>query len=981
MSDRPSHNLGGLDIDLARRIDEICRRFEAGCREGRRPRIEDYLGEVPGEGRPALRAELIALERELSPSDETVARPEAGPPTAPEPLTAPSPSTIAEAPTIAPGPPPNSPIADTACPAIHEQATLPPNNPPQSPHNQPTAAVLGQDPSTTPGASGPTRVRYFGDYEIIRELARGGMGVVFQARQISLNRPVALKMILAGQLANETDVRRFYTEAEAAANLDHPGIVPIFEVGQHEGQHYFSMGFVEGQSLAQRLAQGPLPAREAAELIRRVSEAIEYAHQRGVVHRDLKPGNVLLDVSGNPRITDFGLAKKVQGDSGLTGSGQIMGTPSYMPPEQAGGKRGEVGPAADVYALGATLYALVTGRPPFQAATAMDTVIQVISDEPVPPRRLNASVPRDLETISLKCLEKEPGKRYASAAALAEDLRRYLVGEPIAARPVGPAERAWRWCRRNPAVAGALGMVAAALVVVAVLALLYADQQTRLAQAKTLYANEQKDHARVQAEAAASLKDALTQSNRRLAMFHFERGQSLFEKEQIGTGLLCLVKSWQSAVAAGDPGWQHTARANITAWQSRLFAVKAVFSHQDVVRAVAFSPDCKAVLTGSVDQTARLWPLAEFPDDLPRIAAWAEVVTGLALDEQGSVHALDNAAWCQDRERLEREGGALEMGGRWRLDPILFGPEPTARARAWIERQRWTQAEAAFDEVILARPLDGDVVLERARFHAARSRPDKADEGFLQAWALGSRDAGLIEAILRSEALFARAVTEQPDSVSLLWSTRGEDRARRQRWADAAADYGKAVRLEPENLPIRRSHILSLMAAGERDPLRRARADLLDRFGRTGVPDVANNAARYCLLASGANDHRELLVRLTEFAVNVAPDASSKREYLSTFGAALYRAGRFEDAILQLEEGIQLKGGTGGPEDWVFLAMAHHRLGHRDLARRYLESLRIRPQSTNPSQFWDELEIRLLRGEAEATILDDPIFPADPFKH
>ena len=185
-------------------------------------------------------------------------------------------------------------------------------------------------------------------------------------------------MILAGQLADETEVKRFYTEAEAAANLDHPGIVPIYEVGQHEGQHYFSMGFVEGQSLCPRLADGPLPPREAAELMVQVAEAIEYAHQQGVIHRDLKPANILLDAKGNPRVTDFGLAKKLQADSGLTGSGQIMGTPSYMPPEQAGGKRGEVGPAADVYALGATLYCLLTGRPPFQAATPMDTLIQVV---------------------------------------------------------------------------------------------------------------------------------------------------------------------------------------------------------------------------------------------------------------------------------------------------------------------------------------------------------------------------------------------------------------------------------------------------------------------------------------------------------------------------------------------------------------------------------------------------------------------------
>jgi eukaryotic-like serine/threonine-protein kinase len=465
MSDRPSNNLDGLEINLARRLDEVCRRFEADWREGRQPRIEDYLVDISHEGRPALRAELAALERQLRRSDDTVARPEAGPPTAPEPQTAPNPSTIAEAPTIDPGPQPTTSIVGEASSLIHEEATVPPSNPPRSPHDQPTAAMLGQDPSTTLGASSPDRIRCFGDYEIIREIARGGMGVVFQARQVSLNRPVALKMILAGQLANETDVKRFYTEAEAAANLDHPGIVPVYEVGQHDAQHYFSMGFVEGQSLAQRLADGPLPPREAAALLVKVAEAIEYAHRRGVIHRDLKPGNILLDRNGNPRVTDFGLAKKLQGDSGLSGSGQIIGTPSYMPPEQAGGRRGEVGPAADVYALGAMLYALVTGRPPFQAATPMDTVLMVVSEEPVPPRRLNAAIPRDLETIDLKCLEKEPGKRYASAAALGDDLRRYLGGEPIVARPVTPLERGLKWARRRPAIAG----LAAALMLATVL--------------------------------------------------------------------------------------------------------------------------------------------------------------------------------------------------------------------------------------------------------------------------------------------------------------------------------------------------------------------------------------------------------------------------------------------------------------------------------------------------------------------------------
>ncbi len=462
MNEKPSHVPGGLDIDLARGIDAMCRRFEADWRAGRHPRIEDYLSDFGPEGRAALRAELEALSRELGDAHEAGIRTEGRTGLTPAAGTTP-PCPIAEAPTIEPGALLTVPVPGDAPSSVHEDATIPPHRDatidltPLA-NDMPTTAH-GQGVQTDPDVSEPVRVRYFGDYEVIREIARGGMGVVFQARQVSLNRLVALKMILAGQLADDTDIQRFHTEAEAAANLDHPGIVPIFEVGQHEGQHYFSMGFVEGQSLSQRIASGPLPAVEAAELIRRVADAIEYAHQRGVIHRDLKPANILLDRSGNPRVTDFGLAKKVQGDSGLTGSGQIMGTPSYMPPEQAGGKRGEVGPPADVYALGATLYCLLSGKPPFQAATVMDTVLQVIGDEPVPPRRLNPSVPRDLETICLKCLEKDPARRYPSAAALREDLRRFLAGEPIAARPVGRTERAWRWSRRNPLAAALITLV------------------------------------------------------------------------------------------------------------------------------------------------------------------------------------------------------------------------------------------------------------------------------------------------------------------------------------------------------------------------------------------------------------------------------------------------------------------------------------------------------------------------------------------
>ncbi len=314
------------------------------------------------------------------------------------------------------------------------------------------------------GVSVGATIRYFGDYELLEEIARGGMGVVYKARQISLNRIVAVKMILAGNFATRADHDRFHAEAQAAALLDHPNIVPIYEVGEYEGQHYFSMGYVDGQSLAARLAEGPLPPKEAATMVATVAEAVEYAHRQGVIHRDIKPSNVLLDCQGRPRVTDFGLAKRVDSGSDLTATGQVLGTPSYMPPEQAAGQINAVGPAADIYALGALLYTLLATRPPFQAATSFETLQQVIDQEPVALRQLNAAVPRDLETIVLKCLEKSVPRRYSTAQALTDDLRRYLDGRPILARPVGRWERTWRWCRRQPVVACLIAAVALTLV-------------------------------------------------------------------------------------------------------------------------------------------------------------------------------------------------------------------------------------------------------------------------------------------------------------------------------------------------------------------------------------------------------------------------------------------------------------------------------------------------------------------------------------
>ena len=398
------------------------------------------------------------------------------------------------------------------------------------------------------------------------------MGVVYKARQVRLNRSVALKMILAGDHAGPEAALRFLAEAEAVAKLQHPNIVQIFHTDAHAGRPYFEMEYVGGGSLADRLDGTPRPPAAAARLVETLARAMAEAHRLGVVHRDLKPGNILLTTDGVPKIADFGLAKLLDVESGLTRTDSVMGSPSYMAPEQAEGKSGSIGPAADVYALGAILYEMLTGRPPFRGATVLDTLQQVKTAEPVPPSRLVPGLPRDVETIALKCLQKDPGKRYGSAAALAEDLRRFQAGEPIVARPVGSLERGWRWCRRNPVVAGLAATLALLLLAVAAGASLSALRFRDMARA---------------------MESDLYFSN--IALAHHEcLAEDPGRAERLIDACPTHLRGWE---------WDYLKRQSHT-------ALMTIPAHDDYLFNVVYSPDGKTLATSSKGGTARIFDAA-----------------------------------------------------------------------------------------------------------------------------------------------------------------------------------------------------------------------------------------------------------------------------------------------------------------------------------------------------------------------------------
>jgi WD40 repeat protein/tRNA A-37 threonylcarbamoyl transferase component Bud32 len=435
-------------------------------------------------------------------------------------------------------------------------------------------------PLTQPPATSAERPPQVPGYELLEELGRGGCGIVYKARHVKLNRIVALKMIRAAGHAGVEARQRFLAEAKAIAAVKHPGIVQVFDFGTHDDLPFFSLEYCPGGSLARRLKDTPLAAQEAARLVEQVAQAVQAAHERGIIHRDLKPSNVLLSEDGSPKVTDFGLAKRFEAGSSLTVTDAILGTPSYMAPEQAAGKAKEAGPAADVYALGAILYECLTGRPPFQGARALDTLAQVVAEEPVAPRLLQPLVPRDLETICLKCLHKTPARRYASAAACADDLKRFLAREPIRARPVGTLERVRKWSRRRPTAAALI-----AVSVVAVASLLGGGVWFTL----------NLDRARRQAQTAEqTAQEAARQSRKRFAQLCVATGNNLADAGDWWTAMLWYNRA---AEVDGNPDALEGHRQRLSAVLDRCPRLVGVCFHKDMVLTAAVAPSGQRILT------------------------------------------------------------------------------------------------------------------------------------------------------------------------------------------------------------------------------------------------------------------------------------------------------------------------------------------------------------------------------------------------
>jgi tetratricopeptide (TPR) repeat protein/tRNA A-37 threonylcarbamoyl transferase component Bud32 len=837
---------------------------------------------------------------------------------------------------------------------------------------------LETDTTTDPENGAPQKL---GRFELMGVLGRGAFGTVYKARDPELDRTVAVKMPRAGNLAGPQELDRFLREARSAAQLRHSSIVTVHEVGQRDGLPYLVSDFVQGVTLADLLSARRPGFREAAELAAAVADALQYAHEQGVVHRDIKPSNIMIGADGRPCVMDFGLAKRETGEITMTVEGQVLGTPAYMSPEQARGEGHVVDGRGDVNSLGVVLYQLLTGELPFRGTQRM-LLHQVLHDEPRSPRSLNDRISRDLETVCLKAMAKEPARRYQLARNFADDLRRWLKGEPIQARPVGRVERAVRWVKRRPAAASLLAISGVALLAMVglIIGLVYNSRLTTAyqseaearAEAETARLEEEQQRrnaeealgtaevANKKAEAALALADrigyfhsvfladlALKENNLTLAMqrlkeckpelrnweWRYLNGRCHSELFAIPGHSAVFSPDGSRLAAAGGDG-------AVRVYDARTGAEALVLKGPVPLTAPAFSPDGSRLAAAGGDGAVRVYDA--------RTGAEALTLKG-PVPLGAPVFSPDVVRIALAPARPGREGllwvySAPQDTSTWQAErcKALVDNIPTWHRNQAIESDRtgqWFVAAFHWERLAQAEPVSGQPHFRRGLALAYLARTAEARAEFETALAL-KKDLSELD---------------QADS-----------HARLGLWDEAARLYEKAVAAPNAPALTWQRHALLRLHRGDHEGYRQACASMMSRFGKSTNASVANGTAWTCALGPEALPDLRPAAELARLAVRAnATDANTR----NTLGAILYRAGEYREAVAALNETVKLRNNQGATAaDGFFLAMAQHRLGQADEARQWLDRARQEVEKIPSVRLYTQMESRLLHREAEALI-------------